>query len=93
MTTGATILRTRAACHVLRVIEFDVKAFFERVGKSFARRIVAVHRTVTDRAHRNVRRRELRQMTAGAIFVSGKTRPGGIVRSMMAARAAECSVL
>ena len=48
MTTGATILRARTAGHVLRVIEFDVEAFFERVGKSFARRIVAVDVLVTD---------------------------------------------
>ena len=71
------------------MIELDVEAFFERIGKCFARRIVAVHRTVTDRAHWNVRRGELRQVTAGAILMSGKTRPHGIVGSMMAARAAE----
>ena len=64
--TGAAVLRPRASGHVLRVIEFHVEAFFEFVGESFARRIVAVHGCVTDRTHRDIRRGELREVTARA---------------------------
>ena len=74
MTRHAAVLWTRRARHVLRVIEANIEALFESIGKSFARRIVAVHRCVTDRAHRNIRSGELRQMATGASFVSGKTR-------------------
>ena len=71
------------------MIEFDVEAFFERIGKSFARWIVAVDVLMTNRTHRNIRRGELRQVTAGAILMSGEAGPRGVVRSMMAVRAAE----
>ena len=89
MTSNATILRTRATRHVLRVIEFDVEALFEIIGKSFARWIVAIDVLMTNRTHRNIRRGELRQVTAGAILMSGEAGPRGVVRSMMAVRAAE----
>jgi len=75
MTRVAAILRARGARHVLRVIELHIEAFFELIRKSFERRVVAVHVRVADRTHRNVRRRELRQVTASAVFVSGKSRP------------------
>ena len=74
---------------MLRVIEFHVEAFFELIGESLARRIVAVHVLMTNRAHRNIRRRKLGQMTTGAIFVAGKTRPHRIVRAMVTVRAGE----
>ena len=75
MTSCATILRTRATRHVLRVIELHIEALFESIRKSFERRVVAVHVRVADRTHGNVRRRELRQVTASAVFVPGKSRP------------------
>ena len=77
---------------MLRMIELHVEALFELIGKSFARRIIAIHILVTDRAHRNIRRRELRQMTTCARFVSWETRPGRIVSAAMTIVAAERSV-
>lgn len=74
---------------MLRVIEFHVEALFEAIGKSFARRIIAVHILVTDGAHWNVRRCELRQVTTRAGFVTRKTRPRRIVSAAMTIIAAE----
>jgi hypothetical protein len=65
------------------MIELHVEALFEFVGKSFQRRIVAADIRVADRAHGHVWRRELREMTSGAFFVTGEAGPRGIVRSMM----------
>jgi hypothetical protein len=48
MTRSAAALRPGGARHVLRVIEVDVETLFEFVGKSFARRVVAVHAFMTD---------------------------------------------
>ncbi len=76
MTRVATILGARGARHVLRVIELHIEALFELIRKSLERWVVAVHIRVADRTHGNVRRRELRQVTAGAVFVSWKSRPG-----------------
>ena len=75
MTRIATILRARGARHVLRVIELHIEALFELIRKRLERRVVAVHVRVADRTHRNVWRRELGQVTASAVFVSGKSRP------------------
>ena len=66
MTSDASVLRSRGGCHVLRMIELQVEAFFEFIGKSFARRIVAVNALMTDRTHRQNGRRELRQVTTRA---------------------------
>jgi hypothetical protein len=44
---------------------------------------------VTDRAHRQCRRRELGQMTSRTRFVSRETRPGGIITAPMTIVAAE----
>jgi hypothetical protein len=87
--TGATALRSRRTGQVLGVIEFHVEALFELIGKSFARRIISVHVLVTDRAHRNILRCELREMTSSARFVSGETGADGIVRAAMTIIAAE----
>jgi hypothetical protein len=70
------------------MIEFQVEAFLEFVGESFQRRIIPIYVCVADRAHRHVRRRELREVTAGAIFVTGKDGPRGIIIAMMTARTA-----
>ena len=93
MTTHATIRWPRRACHVLRVIELHVEALFELIRKWLARRVIAVHVLVTDRAHRNIRRGELRKVTAGTGFVSRETRSCGIVGPAMTVVAGERSVL
>ena len=72
MTACTTSLRTSRAVHVLRVIELDVEWFVEARGKTLQRRIVAADITVTDLAHRHLRRRELTAMAVGAGFVTGK---------------------
>ena len=87
MTGSATILWASRASHVLRVIELQVETFFESIGERCQRWIIAVHVRVANRAHGYVRGRELRQMTARAIFVTGEAGPRGIIVPMMAARA------
>ena len=86
VTRVAATLGTRCAGHMLGMIELQVEAFFELVSESFERRITAVHVCVADRAHGHIRSCELRQMTARAIFVSGKAGPRGIIISMMTTR-------
>jgi hypothetical protein len=93
MTSDATAFRSGVAGQMLRVIEADVEGFFKAIGKAFTRRIVAIHALVANRAHRNIRCRELRQMTSGAIFVAGEIRPHRVVRTMMTARASKRGVL
>ena len=66
MATDTARLWTSCARQMLRVIELHVEALFESIRKSFARRVIAIHVLVTDRAHRNVRRRELREVTTRA---------------------------
>ena len=68
------------------MIEFQIEAFLEFVGEAFQRRIIPIYVCVADRAHRHVRRSELREVTAGAIFVTGKAGPRGIIIAMMTAR-------
>jgi len=87
--TGTAAFRSRRARQMLRMIEFHVEALFESIRKSFARRIIAIHVLVTDRAHGDVWRRELGQMTSRARFVSRETRPGGIVSAPVTIVAAE----
>ena len=89
MTSEATVFWSGVSGQVLRVIEADVEGFSKAIGKAFARWIAAIHGLVADRTHRNIRRRELRQMTTGAIFVTRKIRPDRIVRAMVTARAGE----
>jgi hypothetical protein len=48
VTTDASVFRSRAPRHVLRMIEFHVEAFFEFVREGFARRIVTIDALVTD---------------------------------------------
>jgi thioredoxin reductase len=86
MTSDATAFRSGVAGQVLCVIEADVEGFFKAIGKAFAGRIAAIHGLMANRAHRNIRRRELRQVTTSAIFVAGKFGRKGY-RSMMTARA------
>ena len=78
---------------MLRVIELHVEALLELIRKSLPRWVVAVHVLVTDRAHRNVWRRKLRQMTAGAGFMPWETWPYGIVSAAMAVVATERGML
>ena len=92
MTTNASVLRPGAASHVLRMIELHVEAFLEFVREGFARRIIAIDGLMTDRAHRKYGRGELRQVAAGAIFVTRKDRPGRVVVPMMTILAGDCSM-
>ena len=93
VTGDATVLRFGIAGQMLRVIKADVESFFKAIGKAFARRIVAIHTLVADRAHRNIWRRELRQMTTGTVLMTRKIRPHGIVSPMMTAGTGERCVL
>lgn len=81
----ATILWSRGRGQVLRMIEFQVESFFEFVRESFQRRVIVINIGVANRAHGHVRRGELRQVAAGAILVSGKAGPGGIIGAVMTA--------
>lgn len=83
VTTVAALLRTSRAGVVLRVIESYVEAFVESRREILQRRIAALRVGVTDQTHRNPGRRELSAMTIDAGFVNGKTRRGGIVRSLV----------
>jgi len=87
VTGSAAILWASRASHVLRVIELQVETFFESVRERCQRWIIAVHVRVADRAHGHIRRGELGQMTARAIFVTGEAGPRGIIISMMTTRA------
>ena len=93
MTGDATAFRSGVAGQMLRVIEADIEGFLKAIGEAFARWIVAIHALMANRAHRHIRRRELRQMTTGAIFVAGEIRPHRVVRTMMTARASKRRVL
>src|SRR5689334_17295016 len=93
VTTSTTILRTRGAAVVLRVIEVDVKDFVEARGETFQRRIVALRVGVTDQAHRNRRRRELAAMAVGARFVAGEARRGGVVGAFVTRVAGDGAML
>ena len=83
MTRSAPILWPRRAGHMLRMIELQIETFFEFIGKGFQRRVSAARVCVADRAHRRVRRGELIQVTARAIFVAGKAGSRGIIVSVM----------
>jgi hypothetical protein len=93
VTGDAPALRPAVAGQVLRVIEADIEILFKAIGKAFALRVVAIHSLMTDRTEGNIRRRELGQMTAGAILMAGETRPHRVVRTMVTARASERRVL
>ncbi len=93
VTSDATALRLGIPRHVLRVIETDVEALFETIGKASAWRVAAIHTLMADRAHRNIRRSELRQMTTRAVLVTRKTRTHRIVRTTMAVGACKRCVL
>ena len=93
MTRDTSAFRFSVTAHVLRMIETDVKAFFEAIGEAFAGRVAAIDGLVADRAHRDVRRGELRQVTTGAILVSGETGSRRVVSAMMTVRADERCVL
>src|SRR5207253_10849011 len=84
MTRGTAILWPGRAGHVLCVIELNIEALFELFGECFQWRRTVAHGGMTNGAHGNIRRSELRQVTAGAILVTRKAGPRGIVRSMMA---------
>ena len=92
VTTRAASLRARRAGVVLRVIEFHVEWLVEARRKTFQRRIVAADVRVTDRAHRNLRRRELAAMTISAGFVTGKAWRCGVVGAFVTRVAGEGTV-
>lgn len=75
----ASARRPRRPGHVLGVIEFDVEAFLEPRRKTFQWRIGVVNVRMADSTHRNIRCNKLREVTAGAGFVTGKRRRSGIV--------------
>jgi hypothetical protein len=83
VTSDATTFRLGAAGHVLRVIEAHVEAFFEAIRKGFAWRVGPVDILMTNRAQRNIRCGELRQMATGAIFVTRKAGTRGVVIAVM----------
>ena len=85
MARCATILWSRGAGQVLRMIEFHVKAFFEFVRKGLTRGIFAVHVRVANKAHGRIRRPELCPMAFNTLFVSGKAGPGGVIGAVVAA--------
>ena len=84
---GTAILWPRRSGQVLSMIELQVEAFLEFVREGSERWIVATDIRVADRAHRHIRRSELREVTARAILVAGETGPRGIVGPMMTSRA------
>lgn len=69
------------------MIELQIEALFEFITEGFERRIIAIYVGVADRAHRHIRSSELREVTASAVFVAGKTGPCGIIIPMMTRRA------
>ena len=62
------------------MIEFGVEAFRKPGGKSFQRRVRAIDVRMTNRAHGNIGRDKLGEVTVRARFVSRKSRSRGIVR-------------
>lgn len=74
MTRHAAALRTRIACVVLRVIEFDVERFVKARREIFQRRIARLRVCVADQTHRYGRGRELSAVTVSAGFVARETR-------------------
>ena len=83
VTGGTSTLRPRNSPHVLGMIELDVEALVESRRKSFQRWVRAIYVLVTDDAHRNIRSNKLRQMTAGAGFMSREPWRRGIVAPLV----------
>ena len=83
VTGCASARRPRRAVQVLRVIELHVEALIKPRRKTPERRVAAAHIGMTDDAHRNIRRYELAGVTTDASFMSGETRRGGIVRTLV----------
>jgi hypothetical protein len=89
VTTGATTLRPRCACVVLRVIELHVEWFVEARRKIFQRWIVAADVGMADGTHRDSGRGELAAMTISAGFMTGEAWRCGVVGSFVARVAGE----
>jgi hypothetical protein len=87
VTRRATIFWARRTGQVLSMIELQVEALLEFVWESFQRRIIPIDVCVADRAHGHIRGGELREVTAGAIFVAREAGPRGSVIPMMTTRA------
>jgi hypothetical protein len=83
MTCGAAVLWFRTAGQVLGMIEFDVECLLKFLGERFHRRRYAANTGVTNRAHSNIRRGELREMATGAVFMTRKTRLRSVVIAAM----------
>jgi hypothetical protein len=92
VTTRTTALRACRAGVMLRVIELDVEWFAEARRKIFQRRIVVADVSVTNLAHRHLRRCELAAMTIRARFVTRETRRCGVVGSLVTRVAGEGTV-
>ena len=75
--------------HVLRVIKLHIETFFKSGRKAFQWRSIAVHIGVTDRAHRNLRRSELTDVTVLARTVAWKLRGGRVICSLVTRITAE----
>lgn len=79
VTAQTTVLRTRHAGHVLRVIELHVERLVENGREILQRWIVALRVGMTDQAHRCRCGRELPAVAIGAGFVTRESRRRGIV--------------
>ena len=92
VTAVATLLRSRGAGHVLRVIELHVEAFVESRREIFEWRIAALRVGVADQAHWNRRGRELSAMAVGAGFVTREAWRRRVVGAFVARVAGEGTV-
>src|SRR5687768_14583778 len=79
VTAHTTILRTRRAAHMLRMIELHVERLVEAGRKTLQGRIVRLRVGMTNQAHGYRGCCELPAMAIGTSFMSGKSRRRGIV--------------
>ena len=89
VTGGAAHRGLRFAPVVLRVVELGVEAFVELGRERLKRRIASRQTRMTDIAHRNVGRDELREVAIGASLVAGEARRRVVVRARVARSAGQ----
>ena len=83
MTRNTAVCRTTRAAIVGGVVKFHIKTLVEFGGKCPQRRGRTLHIGMANRAHRRLRRNELRQMTIDAGGMSGKFRRNRIIRALV----------
>lgn len=83
MAGDAAVFRSRVAAIMHGVIEFHIESLVEILRKRAQRRGRTLHVRMANRAHRRLRRDELRQVTVNASRVSREFRRDGIVGSLM----------